>query len=349
MRYLLIFFLLFFSSSVFSADVWRQDFYRVLSRSSELISLCESSASSSSRAWKTTSDSVAIYCYSNANPCDLPQIWDQTTFSCRTPCPSNQTASRQFSPAVNVVCVGGCSVIQSGDSNCTGTASEGGICTALFTTTGAFCPNSGADNSTAPDTGGGDTGGGDTGGGDTGGGDTGGGDTGGGDTGGGDTGGGDTGGGDTGGGGTGSGSGSWSGGLTCESPPVCSAGPDSISCAQLFQEWRQRCPSSDLITNPGNGDGVYDANDHDLNIADRLQQQKDRYTDKVNEIKDALQSQLSLSVSGGGSLTCNPQQIFGQTIDLSICARMDFLNLISGLFMAVAVVLSAYIILAPRG
>lgn len=287
-------------------------------------------------------------CLINSSPCDLPQVWDQVTRSCRQPCGTQSIGQRTYSPEGFVVCVAGCAVTQTSDSSCTGTAAEGGTCTATFSNTGSFCPNTSPDNSTPtdPNSGGSSSAGSSSSSSSSGGGDTGGGDTGGGDTGGGDTGGGNTGGGDTGGGDE-PGQGSSTGGGNCDAPPECVAGPDAISCAILLQEWHQRCPVTDLLTGAtGDGDGVYQGTDHTLDIGARLQDAKDRYAEKINDMTNDLTNSLSMGVSGGGALQCPTGEIFGTTIYKGICARLDFLNMIASLFYAVFAVLSAYVILS---
>jgi hypothetical protein len=345
----------------------------------------DNSANNPPRAWRVQAINSWQYgCYYNSNPCDLPEIWDSVRKECREPCPTGDAGFLTFPPNVWLVCYGGCAITQNGNSHCTGALIDGGTCTQRFTYTGSFCPNppstgessaQPANPNSHPDqdswTGGGDSGG-DNGGGDSGGGNNGGGDTGGGDSGGGCVGsgcdvinpnpdggsGGNGGSGDGGSGGDGNGyedngigNADVGGGGSCDAPPVCtSADNDSVTCAILKQQWLARCPITEGVPFGAGTDGLYEGDgEHTLNIYDRLATAEQKYADKFNEIASDIQDQLSLSVGGGGGgLPCNPQQIFGVSVELGICARSDFFSLISGIFYAVATVLSAYIVLGKN-
>lgn len=290
---------------------------------------------------------------SGSTPCNLPQIWDQTTRTCREPCNAGDIGFFTHSPTGYLVCYSGCAVQQTSDSSCTGPASQGGTCTARYSNTGDFCPGTSDDAGVTPadpgshpdfpvpcignacDDDGGNPGGGDNGGGNNGGG---------------DNGGGDNGGGDNGGNQPGTpnnGYGTADGGFSCDHEPVCDGRTnDQVTCELLLQQWLQRCPSTPL--GDIHGDGVYEGDgEHALNIGDRLEQAKQAYRDKFDEVKSDIQSQLNLSVGGGGGgLPCNRQVIAGVSVELGICARADYFSLIAGLFYAVSTVLSAYIVLS---
>lgn len=95
----------------------------------------------------------SYYCQYDDDPdntCQDPAEWNQDTQSCEQPpseyCESfeGQTVSKSFSPSGYLSCVGGCTVTQSSDSECTGTAEEGGTCFAQFTFTGTDCDDGSA-------------------------------------------------------------------------------------------------------------------------------------------------------------------------------------------------------------
>ena len=97
------------------------------------------------------------------------------------------------------------------------------------------------------------------------------------------------------------------------------------------------------------GDGLDDINqkDYSLNIGERLQQARDNYTDRLNDIKDDLTQELSVSLgAGSGSLPSDRIELYGQTVEMGIYARKDFFDAIRWIFLAVASVVSLYIVLS---
>ncbi len=102
--------------------------------------------------------------------------------------------------------------------------------------------------------------------------------------------------------------------------------------------------------NPGEGgDGIDDVNqkDYGLNIGERLQQARDDYTDRLNQIQDEFSQSVSVSLgSGSGSLPRNTVTLYGESVEMGIYARADFFDAIRWIFLAVASVLSLYIVLS---
>lgn len=88
-------------------------------------------------------------CNYMANPCPSGQEWvyTGTGFECQAPpqCEAGPAGTHSWPASGNLTCVGQCAVTQTGDSTCTGTPAEGGICTATFDFTGAVCPDEGDD------------------------------------------------------------------------------------------------------------------------------------------------------------------------------------------------------------
>lgn len=302
-------------------------------------------------------------CETNSNPCDVPYVWDQISYSCRLPCTQAPLGNITTQTQNFLVCVNGCEVHQDSESNCSGIG-DSGSCTAAYSTTGAFCPNASTQptiSDGAPSTA--QTGGGTPTGGDPGGGPSGGGPGGGP--------GGDQGGGSSsssgsnsstpsdpnGSGGTGTNGnnltkgdvkgailealGQSVHGETCDAPPTCTAESSTV-CNQLMQEYYLRCPHTPL---KGHGDGTYDPHAHSLDIGARLQDAKDRYRNKVNELQGALQNSVHAAVSSGGVMDCPTYHIFGVTVTGGICSLSSFFDRLGGLFPAVASVLAAYILL----
>lgn len=282
-------------------------------------------------------------CQWNTNPCTSPEVFNQVSRNCQIPCLSGDAGFWTVPANKFLSCKNDCELIQTSDWECTGTAAEGGTCTGRFSYTGAFCPSpsTGPDESSPaepgshpdypdgdpdpdpdPDPGDGGTSGGGGGGG--------------------------TGSiGDSDGDGQHDGfGGSASGGFDCEEQPVCEAnGADGVTCEILRQQWLMRCPNNTL--EPGIGNGEYDGeSDHGLDIHERVGQAQQDYEQRFSEIADELSNMLNLGVSGGGAgLPCSYGTIFGVQIQLGICARSDFFQLIAGIFYACATVLAAYIIL----
>jgi len=92
--------------------------------------------------------------------------------------------------------------------------------------------------------------------------------------------------------------------------------------------------------------GIYNPDGHVLDIQDRYDQAKENYQTVYEELSGELRDRLSLELGAGrDELACNPQKLYGTTVELGICARTDFFDLIRGLFLAVAGILSTYIIL----
>lgn len=60
-------------------------------------------------------------------------------------CQAGPAGTHSWPASGNLTCIGSCQVIQTGDSECTGTPAEGGVCTATFDYTGAVCPDEGDD------------------------------------------------------------------------------------------------------------------------------------------------------------------------------------------------------------
>lgn len=97
------------------------------------------------------------------------------------------------------------------------------------------------------------------------------------------------------------------------------------------------------------GEGLDDVNqkDYGLNIGDRLQQARDDYTDRLNQIQDEFSQSVSVSLgSGSGSLPRNTVTLYGESVEMGIYARRDFFDAIRWIFLAVATVLSLYIVLS---
>lgn len=97
------------------------------------------------------------------------------------------------------------------------------------------------------------------------------------------------------------------------------------------------------------GDGLDDVNqqDYGLNIGDRLQQARDDYTDRLNQIQDDFSQSMAVSLgAGSGSLPTNTVTLFGQSVEMGIYARRDFFDAIRWAFLAVASVISLYIVLS---
>lgn len=81
--------------------------------------------------------------------CPAGQEWVYTGsgYQCQTPpqCEAGPAGTHSWPSSGNLSCIGSCEVTQTGDSTCTGTPAEGGMCTASFDFTGAVCPDEGDD------------------------------------------------------------------------------------------------------------------------------------------------------------------------------------------------------------
>lgn len=98
----------------------------------------------------------------------------------------------------------------------------------------------------------------------------------------------------------------------------------------------------------GSIDGI-DLDNYALDISQRLQQSRDAYTSRLAQIKDDFYGKVSVNLgSGSGSLPSKTVDLYGQSVELGLFARADFFDSIRWLFLAVASVLSAYIILSNR-
>ncbi len=105
--------------------------------------------------------------------------------------------------------------------------------------------------------------------------------------------------------------------------------------------------------NEGGGDGGDDETtelklgEYTQDLQARLQQAKDKYSAKINTIKSEFSEQMAVNISaGGGGLPSHQVELYGVSFEGGIAARSDFFSQISWLFMAVAAVLSLYIILS---
>ena len=79
----------------------------------------------------------------------------------------------------------------------------------------------------------------------------------------------------------------------------------------------------------------------------RLQQAKDKYNQKIQNIKTQFQDQMSVNIaSGSGGLPSNQITLYGQSFEAGIAARSDFFELIRWAFFAAASILSLYILLS---
>lgn len=163
----------------------------------------------------------------------------------------------------------------------------------------------------------------------------------------------DSGSGDGGGGGSGSGGNSGTGGTgsgSASSSNSSGAGSGSGSggsgeCDPTSPDYLD-CISRDT---GDEGEGLDEVNqkDYGLNIGDRLQQARDDYTDRLNQIQDEFSQSVSVSLgSGSGSLPRNTVTLYGESVEMGIYARRDFFDAIRWIFLAVATVLSLYIILS---
>lgn len=163
----------------------------------------------------------------------------------------------------------------------------------------------------------------------------------------------DSGSGDGGGGGSGSGGNSGTGGTgsgSASSSNSSGAGSGSGSggsgeCDPTSPDYLD-CISRDT---GDEGEGLDEVNqkDYGLNIGDRLQQARDDYTDRLNQIQDEFSQSVSVSLgSGSGSLPRNTVTLYGESVEMGIYARRDFFDAIRWIFLAVATVLSLYIVLS---
>lgn len=127
-----------------------------------------------------------------------------------------------------------------------------------------------------------------------------------------------------------------SGGEDCSAPPTCSGDP--IACAQLKQEWLQRCPGSEL----GELNGI----EHSLDIETRTQQAVDEYNDKFNEIAGNFEELVSVHFNGtSAAIPSNTQTIKGQEVELGPAARKDFFDIIRNLLYFGCLLFAFYIIM----
>lgn len=89
--------------------------------------------------------------------------------------------------------------------------------------------------------------------------------------------------------------------------------------------------------------------EYSLDINQRLQQARDKYTNKITQIRQNFESELSVHLnSGSGGLPTNSVNLFGRSVELSLSARADFFELIRWVFFAMASVVSLYVVFSPR-
>lgn len=147
--------------------------------------------------------------------------------------------------------------------------------------------------------------------------------------------------------GSSSGNGTASGGDDCGAPPQCDSiarEQDSVACAILMQQYYLRCPKTQL-------DDLWQSElVYNVDIQQKLNDSKQEFTDKFETIRGEISSIFgqSLSQSGSGVLQCNPVEIFGAQVDLSICNLSEFFELIQWVFLFLSAVLCAYILLGSK-
>jgi len=125
------------------------------------------------------------------------------------------------------------------------------------------------------------------------------------------------------------------GGLVCDVPPVCDG--DDVLCAQLMQQYLQRCPNENF-EQPTLG-----------STAEKLAEVTAEFNTEWNRVKSEAESKFSTSLSSGGSIPARVTSVFGVNIDFSISRFLPYLQIIANLIIAAAWIMAAGIVLSGRG
>jgi len=125
------------------------------------------------------------------------------------------------------------------------------------------------------------------------------------------------------------------GGLICDVPPVCDG--DDVLCAQLMQQYLQRCPNENF-EQPTLG-----------STAEKLAEVTAEFNTEWNRVKSEAESKFSTSLSSGGSIPTRVTSVFGVNIDFSISRFLPYLQIIANLIIAAAWIMAAGIVLSGRG
>lgn len=127
-----------------------------------------------------------------------------------------------------------------------------------------------------------------------------------------------------------------SGGEGCGEPPQCQG--DEIACAQLKQEWLQRCPGTELDD--------FEGIEHSLDLDEKVQQSIDEYETRFNEIKTDFEGIIGAHLeSGSANVPSNTHTVHGQEMELGIAARIDFFDLIRNLIYFGCLLYAFYILM----
>jgi hypothetical protein len=127
------------------------------------------------------------------------------------------------------------------------------------------------------------------------------------------------------------------GGDDCSVIPVKDDDITDFEFQTVMQNYRLRCPLTELLASDSNAT-------FDSTAADNLETAKQEYRDFMTQIKNDISSTLSVSVSGSGSISDNIQTIKGASVNFSFSKWSSELSIIGTILVALCYISAAFMI-----
>ena len=130
-------------------------------------------------------------------------------------------------------------------------------------------------------------------------------------------------------------------GETCESPPIRGNDVTDSEWQTVMQNYRIRCPLTDLLN-------TQSENDFGTTAQDALEEKQGEYENFIDNLKLELKDSFSFNLSGSGTITDEVVSIRGTSVSFGMGKFSGQLSIIKAFFIAAAAIL-AFIIIMRAG